>query len=148
MATKEQQQTARACRLLGEAKALKDAAKVREAEAKAIVDELLPDGEKGELASPSYGTIARTFQERMGIDASSEEALRGVLSGEFPDYVSRSVKLKPTKKLKDLLADSDSQLGAGVRPHVELKVSPVVKFTPAPGVRFLPDLLDETPALV
>jgi hypothetical protein len=145
MATKEQQQTARACRLMGEAKALSALAKAKENEAKAIVDELLPAGEKGELASPSYGTIARTFQERLGIDASSEEALRGVLGGEFPDYVSRQVRLRPTKKLKELLADGDSALGSGVRPHVELKVSPVVKFTPAPGVRFLPE---EAPALV
>jgi DNA-binding SARP family transcriptional activator len=144
MATKEQQRAARACRLMGEAKELSALAKAKEKEAKAIVDELLPVGEKGELASPSYGTIARTFQERLGIDPSSEERLRDVLGDEFTDYVKRSVNLKPTKKLKELLADGDSALGSGVRPHVELKISPVVKFTPAPGVKFMP----QEPALI
>lgn len=60
MATATQIKTARACRLLGESKALEKLAKEKAKEAKALVEELLPPGEKGDLGSRSYGTITRS----------------------------------------------------------------------------------------
>jgi len=136
MATATQIKTARACRLLGEAKALEKLAKEKSKEAKALVEELLPESEKGELASRSYGTITRTFQDRLGIDPSAEEELRERLGDEFADFVTISVALKPTKKLKEALFSADSGVGASVRPLVEIKHSPVVKFAAAPGIDF------------
>jgi len=136
MATATQIKTARACRLLGEAKALEKLAKEKAKEAKALVAELLPEGEKGALASRAYGTITRTYQDRLGIDPSAEDALRERLGDQFADFVTVSTALKPTKKLKELLSSGDSVVGSKVRPLVEVKHTPMVKFTAAPGIDF------------
>ncbi|MCX7022024.1 MAG: hypothetical protein NTW26_07100 [bacterium] len=140
MATKEQQRVALACRLLGESKVLEAEARKREAEAKAIIDELIPPDEKGVLESRTYGRIKKTFQERLGIDPSSEDPLRAILGDRFSDFVTRTVALTPTDRMKNLLPDADDPTAQAVRPHVELKVSPSVRFAPAPGMVFLPTL--------
>ncbi len=147
MATKEQQLTARACRLLGEARALAAEAKKRDAAAKAIVEELISPGEKGVLESPTYGRIKKTFREMLLIPSVAEKPLREIFGDKFADYITRAVVLKPKDGFKKLLSDADDPRTRAIRPHVSIGVSPVLKFEPAPGKKFYPSISEEEPAM-
>lgn len=86
-----------------------------------------------DLMDPGYtlildGLVQIPVAEREGFILDNPEAIRSILGERFDDLVDERTSYTATPKLKELVADDDSELAKALRPHTKVTTSVSVSY--------------------
>lgn len=105
---------------------------------KGIQEQLLPElrnmaGDKQSYQYPTNdGIVEFKRSDKVKVMGEHENQIKEILDGQFTNYFTESVEMKPkTKPIKDLLSDGDSEIGLKLRNFVTVESNETVSFRPA-----------------